>query len=425
VADTAKAYTKRLNTKTLILLLLCSSLVLAASTVGAWAGSERANSSGSLRSMARVYMACGAHEKAEPLLERALRLARSTNAADCEVCACLIDLAYLYKNQGKLAEAEKMCRSGLSLQEKVYHRDHPHVAYTLRILSEIHQGQARYGAAASALERAIDIMGRANGASDQELAPFKADMARLLTARGDFAKAESYFKEAIASIDGGRGARRLYVANVSTNLAELYVLQERYDRAAELIKRALAEQERVHGADHHFLVPAWLVMARIHQVRGKPADAKMLLDKSLRVVENQPDCGYLVKGDVLTRLGQFYIASEEYARAEDVLQRALKVLDSSQAPHSDRVAVACSSLAKVYISQGKYSRAGSLCRRALNILEGILEAGHPYMADVQQTLIQLQRRSGDTVLLARLERRAEESREREQASSTPIAAAVE
>jgi len=424
VADSKKAYTKRQNVKTFIL-LLCSSFLLATNTVGALAGSERANSCGSLRSMARVYMACGAYEKAQPLLERALRLASSTNAADCEVCACLIDLAYLCNNQGKLVEAETMCRSGLRLQEKVYHKDHPYVAYTLRILSEIHQGQARYQAAASALERAIEIMGRVNGANDQELAPFKADMARVLAAQGHFAEAESYFKEAMASIDGGHGARRLYAAKVSTNLAELYALQERYDQAEELIGRALPEQERVHGADHHFLVPAWLVMARIHQARGKLAEAKMLLDRSLRVVENQPDCGRLVKGDVLTRLGQFYVSNEEYATAEDVLQRALKVLDSSQAPHSDRVAVACNSLAKVYINQGKYSEARSLCRRAWNILEGILEAGHPYMADVQQTLIQLRRRTGEAVEVARSEKRAEESRQREQASFTPIAAATE
>ena len=128
---------------------------------------------------------------------------------------------------------------------------------------------------------------------------------------------------------------------------------------------------------------------------------------------------------MLTRLGQFYIATEEYARAEDVLRRALNVLDGSQAGDSDRVAVACNSLAKVYINQGKYSRARSLCSRALSILEDTLDSGHPYVTDVQQTLIQLQRRTGETVPVARLEKRAGESAEHEQASFTPIAAAIE
>ena len=132
-----------------------------------------------------------------------------------------------------------------------------------------------------------------------------------------------------------------------------------------------------------------------------------------------------LKISLLTRLGQFYIASEEYARAEDVLQRALKVLDSSQAGDSDRVAVTCNSLAKVYIKQGKYSKARNLCGRALNILEGILDSGHPYVADVRQTLIQLYRRTGETVPVARLQKRADEMREPEQPAFGPPARSVE
>ena len=203
------------------------------------------------------------------------------------------------------------------------------------------------------------------------------------------------------------------------------MLQERYEQAEQFIGRALAEQERVHGADHHFLVPAWLVMARIHQARGRFAEARTLLDKSLRAVEDQPDCGYLVKADVLTQLGQFYIASEEYGRAEHVLQRALKVLGSSQAGDSDRVAVACNALAKVYISRGKYSKARNLCSRALSILEGILEARHPYVADARQTLIQLQRRTGETVEAAGLRERAGQMGEREHVGLAPIARSIQ
>ena len=67
------------------------------------------NSCKVLRSMARVYMAGGDYAKAQPLAENALTLARKNDNSDPELCLCLIDLAYLYKNQGKFDDAESMC----------------------------------------------------------------------------------------------------------------------------------------------------------------------------------------------------------------------------------------------------------------------------------------------------------------------------
>ena len=145
MAGAAAPSAKRRNINSIFRVLFCGSLVLGLGTMRAWAASvETAYSCGSLRSMARVYMASGGYQKAQPFLERALHLAQGTNASDGELCACMLDLAYLYKNQGRLDEAERMCRSGLELQEKVYQESHPYVAHTLRILSEICRGRARY-----------------------------------------------------------------------------------------------------------------------------------------------------------------------------------------------------------------------------------------------------------------------------------------
>ncbi|MGD8499842.1 MAG: tetratricopeptide repeat protein [Phycisphaerales bacterium] len=422
----AKAqYRTQQNTKRIVLVLLCSSFALPVGMVSAWATPvERAYSCGSLRSMARVYMASGGYEKAQPFLEKALRLAKKTNASDTEMCACVLDLAYLYKNQGKLAEAETMCQSGIELQEKVYGRNHPYVAYTLRILSGIYQGQARYREAADSLERAMTIMGRVSREGGQEIAPFKVDMARLLVAQGDFAQAESYFKKAIASIENSYGPEHVYTTRVLGSMAGLYALQKRYAEAEKLIARTLPIQEKVYGPDHHLLIPVWLVMSRIYQAKGDLVNAKMLLEKSLRAAENQGNSGHLVEGDVLSQLGEFYIFSEEHTEAERALERALKAFESSQGTNSDRTAIALNSLAKVYINQGKYSKAQSLCRRALKILESIFDRYHPNVADVLETLAQLNRETGNMAEAARLEQRVEEIRVRRRVAFGPVAAAI-
>jgi len=406
-----------------IFAIFCISIVLSLGIVSASAApAQKAYSSGSLRSMARVYMACGSYEKAQPLLER--DLAKKTNTSDSEMCACIVDLAYLYKNQGRLAEAETMCLLGLEMQQKVNGQNHPYVAYTLRILSEIYGRQARYHEAVGSLKQALTIMRVFTLEDDQELAPFKVDMARLLAAQGDYEKAESYFKNAIASIEKNYGADHLYTAKVCTSMASLYTQQGRYAEAEELISKALPIQERVYGPNHHLLIPVWLVKSRICEAKGDLLNAKVFLEKSLGAVENQADSGYMVDCDVLNRFGEFYLLSKKYSKAEDVLQRALEVLKSSQGTNNDRTAIALNNLAKVYINQGKYSKAQNLCDRSLDILENIFDEYHPSVADVLETLVQLHRKAGNMTEVVKLEQRAEEIRVHKRVAFAPIAKAI-
>jgi tetratricopeptide (TPR) repeat protein len=208
-------------------------------------------------------------------------------------------------------------------------------------------------------------------------------------------------------------------------MASLYVLQQRYAEAEELISRALPIQERIYGRDHHFLVPVWLVKSSIYESEGDLVNTKVLLEKSLDSVENNAGTGHAVECDVLGRLGKLYILSKEYAKAEGVLKRALEVLESSKGTDTDHAAIAFNNLAKVYVNQGKYSEPQSLCGRALDILENIFDEYHPYVADVLQTQIRLNRETGNMTEAARLEQRAEEIRVRNKVVYAPIAKVIE
>jgi tetratricopeptide (TPR) repeat protein len=347
-------------------------------------------------------MASGGYEKARPFLVKALRLAEQTNAPDSEVSSCMLDLAYLYKNQGRLAEAERACRSGLEIQEKAYSQNHPET-----------------------LGRAITIMRGFCLEDDQELAPFKVDMARLLTAQGEYVRAESYFKEAIASIENSYGLNHLYTTRVLSSVAALYVRQGRFAEAEELVLRVLPIQERIYGPNHRFLVPVRLVQSSIYEAQGDLVNTKKLLEKSLESIENTTDYDHGVECDILSRLGQLYILTKEYEKAEDILQKTMEILESSNGAETDREAVALNSLAKVYIIQGKYSEARSLCTRALVILENIFDEYHPDIAEVLATQIQLNRETGNMTDAARLEQQVEEIHTHKRAAYAPIAQAIE
>ncbi len=94
-------FLKQWNVRSLAFVLIIGILLLTVSITDARAVSnnEKSYSCNTLRTMARVYMAYGDYIKAQPLVEQALTLARANNVSDSELCSCLIDLAWLYKNQ--------------------------------------------------------------------------------------------------------------------------------------------------------------------------------------------------------------------------------------------------------------------------------------------------------------------------------------
>ena len=285
--------------KSLVFILICSLVLFNGGTVnGKPKLREKDSSCNALRMMARVYMAYGDYEKARPFAEQALTLARTKNASDSELCLCLIDLAYVYDNQGRLSEAESMCELGLKLQEKVYYKNHPYVAYTLRILSSIYQGQSKYDQAKTALDRAMVIMQASHAPDDQVIAPFLVDTAGLLVAQGDFEKAESYYQKAMILIKKSYGPNHLYTANVLASMAELFALQGRYDKAEELIDGAVETQERIYGPDHHLIAPTWLTKAKVCYAKGNYTHAEQLIEKALSTVKKT---GNMVKFTELER----------------------------------------------------------------------------------------------------------------------------
>jgi len=296
-----KSYKNRVNCITLkgksFFLILVFSLVLLGAGIadGKLLPERKYPSSKTLRSMARVYMAYGQYAKAQPLAEKALTLAEGKETADSELAMCLIDLAVLYSNQGKLVEAEKMCESGLALQKKVLYKSHPYLAYTLRTLGSIYKEQGKYGKAESALDEAMTIMLHTHRPDDMVIAPFLVDIAEILAARGDFEKAESYYHRALALIDDDYGQDHLYTANVLAGIAKLYTLQGKYAQAENLINRAIATQEKIYGPDHQFIAGSWLTKAKVCQVKGDYTQAEMLINKALAAVEKTGNTTALAK----------------------------------------------------------------------------------------------------------------------------------
>jgi tetratricopeptide (TPR) repeat protein len=84
----------------------------------------------------------------DELAKRALAISEKALGPDHpDVATSLNNLALLYRNQGRYADAEPLYKRSLAIREKALGPDHPDVAQSLNNLAGLYDSQGRYAEA--------------------------------------------------------------------------------------------------------------------------------------------------------------------------------------------------------------------------------------------------------------------------------------
>ncbi|MFH1616885.1 MAG: tetratricopeptide repeat protein [Planctomycetota bacterium] len=239
--------------------------------------------------MARIYMAYGQYQKAQPLAERALGMAMKNDVPNIELANCLSDLAYIYKGQGRLNGAENLYQMALKLQRKEYYQNHPYIAYTLSNMSSVYRAQGDFESAGRSIDDAIDIMLTCHLPDNRAMVLFYVEKAKVLISENQLSQAEHYYAKAVEIAKSNYGLEHLYTAQVLAGVAELYTLQKRYYEAEDLIEKSLKVQEKIYGLSHPLLTEAWLTGAKIYSARNQDSKAKAFIHKAMSAAQKSGD----------------------------------------------------------------------------------------------------------------------------------------
>jgi CHAT domain-containing protein/tetratricopeptide (TPR) repeat protein len=191
--------------------------------------------------------------------------------------AALNNLALVYRDQGKYAEAEGLYKRALAIREQALGADHPDVAQTLNNLALVYGDQSKYAEAEGLHKRALAIREQALGADHPDVAQTLNNLANLYRNQGKYAEAEGLYKRALAIREQARGADHPDVARTLNNLANVYRNQGKYTEAEGLYKRALAIREQALGANHPDVAVTLNNLAILFSSKG---DSRMALSYS-------------------------------------------------------------------------------------------------------------------------------------------------
>jgi CHAT domain-containing protein/Tfp pilus assembly protein PilF len=189
----------------------------------------------------------------------------------------LNDLALLYLQQDRYADAEPLLKRALAVREKALGPDHPTVAPELNNLAKLYDDQNRYADAELLYKRALAIHEKWRGPEHPRFANSLNNLAVLYTHQSRYSDAEPLFKRALLIREKVFGPDHLVVATSLTSLADLYRAQGRYADAEPLYRRALEIKVKVLGPDHPNVAQLLNKLADLYRAQGRYADALPLV----------------------------------------------------------------------------------------------------------------------------------------------------
>jgi tetratricopeptide (TPR) repeat protein len=168
---------------------------------------------------------------------------------------------------------------------------------------------------------------------------------------------------------------------------------EAWSRCREYLPHALACTELIEQHHFAFQEAAELLyrVGRYLDVHAQYALAEALLQRALRIREQahgaeHPDTAHTVQG-----LAWLYQHQGKYAEAEELFQRALHIREQALGPEHPDTAKTLHALADFYHDQGKYAEAESFYQRALRVYEQTLVPEHPYTLEALESYAELLR----------------------------------
>jgi len=229
-------------------------------------------------------MAFGKYEKAHKLAAQALRQAQSQKTDTGEMALCLIDMGTVCSYEGLLTQARQRLEEGVELQKKALFEDHPYVARTLQMLSDVCLRQGDLEQAEATLSQAVGIMLNHCDLQSKEMAPFILASANLQFEKGQLEEARNNYQAALDIYEHSYGSNHLMTANVLEKMAQLLIVQDDIDQASRLMSQSLKIKKKVYGRYNPQLIDSWLSMARLCKRQGHLERCEYYLAKSTETV---------------------------------------------------------------------------------------------------------------------------------------------
>jgi serine/threonine-protein kinase len=346
-----------------------------------------------------MYQKLGKYDQADSLLRSSLDRRMSIAGPDSpDVAEGLVALGALRLDQGQLAEAERLVREGLAIDQRRLPPRDPTRTKAESALGRIQEERGAYNDAVKTLDETIRLQSANNenttdlsesinelatahyylghlaladslyrrglamdrqlyGAVHPRVADDYYDMGLVQHDLGNNRQAEQDYRQALAIKESWYGKEHPDTALIMAAVGQSLVYQGRYDEAAGILQDALGIQERIFGKVHPQVAMGLNVLGLLELKRGHFAEAEKDFNRMADINRAVYDDRHYLVGIALLNLGEVYLQEKNLTRAEHFYREALSRFTEKLPPGHPNTAIVQIKLGHTLVLEGQYKEA--------------------------------------------------------------------
>ena len=246
-----------------------------------------------------------------PLGEKAAELLRATNAETPDLGMALVVQALCLKKLARVTEAERAYREAIDIYERTQGPNGRDLGVALDNLASLYMENGRLAEAEKLRLRALEI--------------FKGNLAVLYQFQGRLPEAQEMFLKAFDTTEKAFGPESRQAGIVADNLAGLYRSQRQFDKAEPFYRRAVHILEKTLGPDHPDTALALQNYAILLDEMGQREKAEANIKRALAITERLYGPSHENLAAALNTLSLHYIEQNRWPEALEASRRATTI----------------------------------------------------------------------------------------------------
>ncbi|KAH7395355.1 hypothetical protein DE146DRAFT_616190 [Phaeosphaeria sp. MPI-PUGE-AT-0046c] len=315
------------------------------------------------------------------LLPHAARCEKSITSGTIDITRIewtLHKLGNLYRDQGKLAEAEKMYKWALREREEALGTDHTSTLTTVNSLGNLYRDRGKLVDAEKMYVRALQGREEALGPDHTSTLTTVNNLGLLYANQGKAVDAEKMYVRALQGREEALGPTHTSTLMTVNNLGNLYRDQGKLADADKMYERALRGKEKALGLDHTSTLTTVNNLGLLYAHQGKVVEAEKMYAQALRGREEALGPTHISTLMTMNILGNLYMDQGKLVEAEHMYKRALygykQTLGDGPALSYLPAINTVESLGGLYKKQGKLVEARAMYSDALPGFQHVLGA---------------------------------------------------
>jgi CHAT domain-containing protein/Tfp pilus assembly protein PilF len=315
-----------------------------------------------------------------------------------EVAGCLCYLGFRFNEINDDATAEEYLVRGVKTWEalpeatRLGHESAKDYPGALGVLGTLCRKRGEYTKAEALLLRAQKFWDAGKAGDDVNALANLANLADLSTEMGEYARAETLMKRAVAG--RARLGETAELAHALQNQAYMYMKMGQLPQAEPIFQRALKIYEARRGHDHPDTAHCLVEFGTLYRRLKKFDDADACYARALKIMEAKYGADSPELFFVLESMAVLEHYRKEYEKGLAIRQRTLKMVEAKFGAEHPHTALVLFNLAGDYHELGDVARSEAMLLRALKIREARLGADDPHIAEVLHGLALVQAGSG-------------------------------